>query len=85
MDGTESKNFTFVIYSNGKIRFSGGFLGSKNLKRQPEALRKYLIDTYTEKQGFLYNEIEYNNIAGFFNTNVNYDSATHASSVLSKA
>ena len=73
MDGTESKNFTFVIYSNGKIRFSGGFLGSKNLKRQPEALRKYLIDTYTQKQQFLYNEIQYNNIAGFFNTNVNFD------------
>jgi len=73
MDGTERKNFTFVIYSNGKIRFSGGFLGSKNLKRQPEALRKYLIDTYTQKQGFLYNEIQYNNIAGFFNTNVNFD------------
>ena len=73
MDGTESKNFTFVIYSNGKIRFSGGFLGSSNLKKQPEALRKYLIDTYTQKQGFLYNEIEYNNIAGFFNTNVNFD------------
>jgi len=72
MDGTERKNFTFVIYSNGKIRFSGGFLGSSNLKRQPEALRKYLIDTYTQKQGFLYNDIEYNNIAGFFNTNVNF-------------
>ena len=38
MDGTERKNFTFVIYSNGKIRFSGGFLGSSNLKKQPEAL-----------------------------------------------
>ncbi len=73
MDGMERKNFTFVIYSNGKIRFSGGFLGSKNLKRQPESLRKYLIDTYSEKQSFLYNEIQYNNIAGFFNTNVNFD------------
>jgi len=72
MDGTERKNFTFVIYANGKIRFSGGFLGSRNLKRQPEALRKYIIDTYTQKQGFLYNDIEYNNIAGFFNTNVNF-------------
>ena len=75
MDGTESKKFTFVIYSNGKIRFSGGFLGSKNLKRQPESLRKYIIDTYTEKHQFLYNDIEYNNIAGFFNTNVNFDLA----------
>jgi len=73
MDGIERKNFTFVIYNNGKIRFSGGFLGSKNLKRQPEALRKYLIDTYTQKQQFLYNEIQYNNIAGFFNTNINFD------------
>ena len=73
MDGTEQKKFTFVIYSNGKIRFSGGFLGSKNLKKQPEALRKYLVDTYTQKQGFLYSDIEYNNIAGFFNTNVNFD------------
>jgi len=73
MDGTEQKKFTFVIYSNGKIRFSGGFLGSNNLKKQPEALRKYLVDTYTQKQGFLYNDIEYNNIAGFFNTNVNFD------------
>ena len=73
MDGTEQKKFTFVIYSNGKIRFSGGFLGSTNLKKQPEALRKYLVDTYTQKQGFLYSDIEYNNIAGFFNTNVNFD------------
>jgi len=72
MNGLERKNFTFVIYANGKIRFSGGFLGSKNLKRQPEALRKYIIDTYTEKNVFLYNDIEYNNIAGFFNTNVNF-------------
>ena len=72
MDGTERKNFTFVIYANGKIRFSGGFLGSRNLKRQPEALRKHIIDTYTQKQGFLYNDIEYNNIAGFFNTNINF-------------
>ena len=73
MDGTEQKKFTFVIYSNGKIRFSGGFLGSTNLKKQPEALRKYLVDTYTQKQGFLYSDIEYNNISGFFNTNVNFD------------
>jgi TusA-related sulfurtransferase len=71
-DGVERKNFTFVIYANGKIRFSSGFLGSRNLKQQPEALRKYIIDTYTQKQLFLYNDIEYNNIAGFFNTNVNF-------------
>lgn len=72
-DGMNKKNFSFNIYRNGKIRFSGGFLGSKNLKKQPEALRKYLIDTYTQKQGFLYNDIKYNNIGGQFSTNANFD------------
>jgi len=71
-DGIERKNFSFNIYANGKVRFSGGFLGSKNLKRQPESLRKYIIDTYTEKQRFLYNDIEYNNVAGLFNLNTNF-------------
>lgn len=72
-DGMNKKNFSFNIYRNGKLRFSGGFLGSKNLKKQPEALRKYLIDTYTQKQGFLYNDIKYNNIGGQFSTNANFD------------
>ena len=72
MDGVEKKNFSFNIYKNGKIRFSGGFLGSKNLKKQPESLQKYIIDTYTQKQGFLYNDIFYNNIGGQFLTNTNF-------------
>ena len=72
MDGVEKKNFSFNIYKNGKIRFSGGFLGSKNLKNQPESLQKYIIDTYTQKQGFLYNDIFYNNIGGQFLTNTNF-------------
>ena len=72
-DGIERKNFSFNVYKNGKIRFSGGFLGSKNLKRQPESLRKYIIDTYTKKEVFLYNDINYNNIGGQFATNANFN------------
>ena len=72
MDGVEKKNFSFNIYTNGKIRLSGGFLGSKNLKKQPTALQKYIVDTYTEKQKFLYNDIFYNNIGGQFLTNTNF-------------
>ena len=53
MDGVEKKNFSFNIYTNGKIRLSGGFLGSKNLKKQPESLQKYIIDTYTDIEKFL--------------------------------
>ena len=72
-NGIEKKNFSFNIYKTGKIRLSGGFLGSKNLKKQPESLRKYIIDTYTQKQGFLYNDISYNNIGGQFYTNANFE------------
>jgi len=72
MNGIEKKNFSFNIYKNGKIRFSGGFLGFKNLKKQPESLRNYIVDTYTQKNKFLYNDIEYNNIAGQFLTNTNF-------------
>ena len=72
-DGIDRKNFSFNIYKNGKIRFSGGFLGSKNLKGQPESLRKYIIDTYTKKEIFLYNDIKYNNIGGQFATNANFN------------
>ena len=72
-NGIERKNFSFNVYKNGKIRFSGGFLGSRNLKRQPESLRKYIVDTYTKKEVFLYNDINYNNIGGQFATNANFD------------
>src|SRR6056300_2116158 len=44
----ESKGATVNFYKNGKIRFSGGFIGT-NITNQPELIRRFVVDTYTEK------------------------------------
>jgi len=41
---TESKGGTVNIYRNGKIRFSGGFVGT-NITNQPELLRRFIVNT----------------------------------------
>jgi hypothetical protein len=65
---TESKGGTVNIYRNGKIRFSGGFIGT-NIVNQPELLRRFIVTTYTERQEFLYNPFTYNNLSGKFRIN----------------
>jgi TATA-box binding protein (TBP) (component of TFIID and TFIIIB) len=67
-NNTETKGATVNFYRNGKIRFSGGFIG-ENIVRQPELIRKYIVDTYTDKESFLYNPFEYNNLSGQFRIN----------------
>ena len=61
----ESKGGTVNIYRNGKIRFSGGFVGS-DISNQAELIRNFVVGKYTEKQQFLYNPFEYNNLSGTF-------------------
>jgi TATA-box binding protein (TBP) (component of TFIID and TFIIIB) len=65
---TESHKVTFNIYKNGKIRFSGGFVGT-NIAIQPELIRRFVVGRYTDKEPFLYNPFEYNNISGKFRFN----------------
>jgi len=67
-NGIESHKVTFNIYKNGKIRFSAGFVG-ENIGVQPELIRKFVIDKYTERESFLYNPFEYNNISAQFKFN----------------
>lgn len=67
-NGYETKGWTVNIYKNGKIRFSGGFVGS-DIDGQAEAVQKYIMDTYTERQVYLYNPFEYNNLSGQFKIN----------------
>ena len=59
-DDGASKKFSCNIYANGKVRFSGGYIGS-NVDPQPDAIRRFIIDSYTEKEEFLYNPIVLNN------------------------
>ena len=71
----ESKGATVNFYRNGKIRFSGGFVGT-NIANQPELIRKFIVDTYTEKQPYFYNPFTYNNLSGQFRINGNFKSLT---------
>src|SRR5210317_7327 len=65
---TESKGATVNIYRNGKIRFSGGFVGT-NISNQPELIRRFIVNNYTERQPFFYNPFTYNNLSGQFRIN----------------
>ena len=67
-DGEKTKGATVNIYRNGKIRFSGGFIGS-NIVNQPERIRRFVVDSYTNKDSFLYNPFSYNNLSGQFRIN----------------
>jgi len=67
-NGTESKGATVNFYKNGKIRFSGGFIGT-NIANQPELIRRFIVNTYSEKEAFLYSPFEYNNLSGQFRVN----------------
>ena len=56
-NGIETKGWTINIYKNGKIRFSGGFVGT-DIERQAEEVRNYVVTSYTAgKYPFLYNMI----------------------------
>ena len=70
-NGIESKGATVNLYKNGKIRFSGGFIGT-NIASQPELIRRFIVNTYSEKEAFLYNPFEYNNLSGQFRINGNF-------------
>ena len=72
-NGSEKKGATVNIYRNGKIRFSGGFIGD-NIARQPELIRRFIVDSYSDKQSFLYNPFEYNNLSGQFRVNGDFKS-----------
>lgn len=66
-DGADSQGITFRLYRNGKIHFSGGIL--KNNIKHPEQIRKYIVDTFTNREIFLYGPITYNNTTAQFNVN----------------
>ena len=70
-NGTETKGGTVNFYKNGKIRFSGGFIGT-NIANQPELIRKFMVRKYSNNSAFLYNPFTYNNLSGQFRINGNF-------------
>ena len=67
-DDGASKKFSFNIYANGKCRFSSGYMGS-DVDAQPDAIRRFVIDAYTNKEAFFYNEIKLTNASSQFQFN----------------
>ena len=79
--GGRTQGASVTIYSTGVIRMSGGYLdvvlGEKNgsnaklqaLIEQPETIRKFIVDNYTDKELFKSKRFEFNNIAGVFKIN----------------
>lgn len=66
-DGDADQGIMFRVYRNGKIHFSGGILN--NNPDQPNKIRKYIVDTFTNREAFLYSPIVYNNTSGQFSVN----------------
>lgn len=67
-NNVETKGATVSLFRNGKIRFSGGFVGT-NIANQPELIRRFVVEKYTDRQSFLYSDFEYNNLSGQFRIN----------------
>jgi len=69
-NGTETNGGTVNFYKNGKIRFSGGFIGKGDeIENQPELIRRFMVKSYTRRPTFFYNPFEYNNLSGQFRIN----------------
>ena len=70
-----SKDVSFNVYKNGKIRFSGGVVDENNFSTEPESIRRHIIDNYTLGQRFLYNPLEFNNLSATIKTSAVFDLA----------
>src|SRR5210317_1181945 len=69
-NGNETNGGTVNFYKNGKIRFSGGFVGKGDeIENQPELIRRFMVKSYTKGQAFFYNPFEYNNLSAQFRIN----------------
>ena len=68
--GKEVVNAVMSIFANGKIKISGGYLSQHNdnmnnselFEAQPELIREYIVDNYTNKEKFLRNAFKFNNV-----------------------
>jgi TATA-box binding protein (TBP) (component of TFIID and TFIIIB) len=62
--GGKKQKLLVKIYTNGKMQVAGGIID--NNSRQPEMIRKFIVDNYASKYKFLYNPIRYYALVGTF-------------------
>ena len=65
-EGGKKQKLLIKIYTNGKMQIAGGIIN--NNSRQPEMIRKFIVDNYAPKYKFLYNPIRYSTLVGTFQT-----------------
>ena len=65
-EGGKTQKLLIKIYTNGKMQIAGGIIN--NNSRQPEMIRKFIVDNYASKYKFLYNPIRYSTLVGTFQT-----------------
>ena len=84
--GPEIVNATLTLFKNGTIKMSGGYLSQNKedvdndfyFEAQPEMIREYIVNTYTDGQKFLRKKFEFNNVVGEFRVNKGFNLATIA-------
>ena len=82
--GSEVVHSTMSIFANGKIKISGGYLNQHNdnmnneefFEAQPELIREFIIDNYTNKEKFLRNDFKFNNVVSEVRFNRGFNLST---------
>ena len=88
--GGEIVNATFTLFKNGKIKMSGGYLSQDKenvnndyyFEAQPEMIREYIVNTYTDGQAFLRKNFKFNNVVGDFRINKGFNLSAMAEAAL---
>lgn len=82
--GPEIVNATLTLFKNGTMKLSGGYLSQNKenvdndfyFEAQPEMIREYIVNTYTDGQQFLRKKFTFNNVVGEFRVNKGFNLAT---------
>jgi hypothetical protein len=84
MLGSEVVHAIVSLFKNGKMMLRGGYLSQRlenvdnslYFDAQPEMIRSYIVDTFTNRAQFLRDGFKYDNIVGEFRVNRGFDFMT---------
>ncbi len=79
--GREVVNANLTLFKNGKIKLSGGYLSQDKesvnnnyyFEAQPELIREFIVNKYTDGQRFLRKDFTFNNVVGDFRVNKGFN------------
>jgi hypothetical protein len=79
--GGEIVKANLTLFKNGKIKLSGGYLSQDKenvnndyyFEAQPELIREFIVNKYTDGQRFLRKDFTFNNVVGDFRVNKGFN------------